>query len=312
MATWLEISNDIAANGQDTVRRSKIKNLFELTGRPVLLYAVEMFNKPKLRVIGGDTAIDLSDKDGFIEALRGIEGHSLDLVLHSPGGSPEATETLVKLLREKFDDIRFLVPNVAKSAATMFAMSGNEIVLGNHAELGPTDPQFVINNHFSPAHAILEQFETAKKELGGNSNILPAWLPILEQYGPSLLEECNSAIKLTQTLVKEWLSKYMFQNDPILKRKAAPISKFLASKKHYSHSRAISIDDLKSKGVKIKKASECSPDLLESLQDINYSILLTFNSTGAYKIFENHLGKGFYRVIQPMAPQQIQAQRRPG
>lgn len=317
MATWAEINEQIRAagqNGQDAVRRAKLAELHSITGRPVILYAVEMFNRRKIDAAGGEITIDLTDKEGFREALKEIDGDVLDVVLHSPGGSPEATESIVKLLRSRFQNIRFLIPNIAKSAATMLAMSGNEIVLGDDAELGPIDPQMVINGRLNPAHAILEQFKNAQKELAQDSEFLTAWLPILQQYGPSLLVECDNAIKLTETLVKTWLTSYMFQGQRNTAMKAANVSRFLANKKHLSHGRAIPIDELQKRGVNVKKAADCSPSLSVILQDINLIVLQTFAITGAFKIFENHRGKGFYRVVQQQViqlPMQAFQQRPP-
>jgi ClpP class serine protease len=50
-----------------------------------------------------------------------LKGKDLDLIVHSPGGSPEATEAIVTYLRSKFNDIRVIVPQAAMSAATMLA-----------------------------------------------------------------------------------------------------------------------------------------------------------------------------------------------
>lgn len=301
MANWEQIVTQIRSQGVegvDIVRRSKLAELSALTGRPAVLYAVEMFNAQKIQASGGDININIGDKDGFFEVLRDVTGNSLDVILHSPGGSPEATESIVKLLRSRFTDIRFIIPSIAKSAATMLSMSGNEIILGEYAELGPTDPQMIINGRFSPAHAILTQFQSAQEELRKNRDSIGAWLPILQMYGPSLLSDCKNAIALTETLVKEWLAKYMLNGESRAKSKASAISKFLAGSKHLSHGRSIDIDELIAKGVKIKKGSEYSPSLAEIIQDINYTITATFLMTGAYKIIENSLGKGMYRVVQ--------------
>lgn len=308
MATWQEISEQMTAKGPtgpDEVRREKLRLLFEHTQRPIIMYAVEMFNGQKIAATGGDISIDLNDKNGFIEALRGITGPNLDVIIHSPGGSPEATESIVELLRSRFNNIRFLIPAVAKSAATMLAMSGEEIIIGDDAEVGPTDPQLRVNNNLHPVHAILRQFENAQKELAKNNSSLPAWLPILQQYGPSLLVQCQDAQALTKTLVKNWLQRYMFQGLERAPQKAASVSRFLGHKNHLSHGRAIPITELTSRGVKIKKASEISANFAELLQDINIAMLQTFAFTGAYKMFENHQGKGMFRVIQPQMPMQI-------
>lgn len=57
------------------------------------------------------------------------------------------------------------------------------------------------------------------------------------------------------------------------------------------------------KGVKIKYAREISPEFTEALQDVYFALMQTFQRTGAYKIYENHLGKGFYKVIQVVVVQ---------
>jgi ClpP class serine protease len=37
--------------------------------------------------------------------------------------------------------LRVIVPNIAKSAATLFALGADEILMGYLSELGPIDPQ---------------------------------------------------------------------------------------------------------------------------------------------------------------------------
>lgn len=282
----------------DIVRRKKLQKLSSLTNRPSILYAVDMFNNQKVIAAQGEVALGLSDKDGFIEAFRNIKGQDVDIILHSPGGSPEATESIVDLIRRRFTHVRFVIPNVAKSAATMLAMSGNEIILGRDAELGPTDPQMVINGKVSPAFAILRQFDIAKNDLSKNNTNLPAWLPILQQYGPSLITQCDDAIKLSKRLVTDWLAAYMFNGQKNAKKRSAIISRYLANKKHLSHSRPISIEYLRSKDIAIKFPDELKPDLTSAIDEIHLAVNLTFMSTGAYKIFENNLGKGLYKVLE--------------
>lgn len=308
MSSWEEINSEFDSeiqrsgpSGIDTVRRSKLRALSSETGRPLLLYAVDMFNSAKIQAAQGDISINSSDKDGFFEALRGISGNAIDVIIHSPGGSPEATESLVNLLRSRFNTVRFIVPSIAKSAATMLAMSGDEIILGENAELGPTDPQMVINGFQHPAHAILEQFDMAKREISQNPATLSAWIPILQQYGPSLLTVSSTAIKLSVALVKTWIAQFMLRGERRSKSKATIISKYLSGNKHLSHSRAIDINELIHKGVKIKYARDISADLSELISDVHQVTMGTFARTGAYKIYENNLGKGVYKLVQVIA-----------
>ena len=50
----------------------------------------------------------------------------------------------MSILRERFTDITVLVPSMAFSAATLFALGANLIVMHPHASLGPIDPQVTV------------------------------------------------------------------------------------------------------------------------------------------------------------------------
>ena len=176
MDSWQDIQKEIDEAGpkittpgvspHDFVRREAYKSLAGLTGRPLIVY-VSAFHVPgKSQMAGGMMSIDLADKDGFQEVVRNISGPAVDIFVHSPGGSAEATESIVSILRSRFSNIRFIITGTAKSAATMLVMSGNRILMSDAGELGPTDPQEMVGNtRFSPAGAILDEFH--KSQEGG-------------------------------------------------------------------------------------------------------------------------------------------------
>ena len=255
--TWEAIAQELNAiptpDRCDIVRRSKLSALKAITGRNTIIYATD-FLGDKARLV--NVSIDLTDKEGFIEVTKNLTGDQLDVVLHSPGGQAEAAESIVNILRAKFSNIRFIIPNAAKSAATMLAMSGNMLLMDERSELGPTDPQMLVNRDgqrvVAPAHAIKDQFLLASKEITNDPQRLTPWLPILRQYGPSLLSECDRSLNLSNKLVAEWLKKYMFSGTPRAAAKATRVAKYLTSKVQFqSHARRIGIDDLLSRGVKI-------------------------------------------------------------
>lgn len=173
MPTWGEILKELREIMErekkppfDMVRRKYLKKLYEYTGRNTILYATK-WTQP------GDIPsemISLTDEDiqGFMEVTSGLSGDTLDLIIHSPGGSAEATEALVIYLRSKFAHIRAIIPYGAMSAATMLACAADEIIMGKHSFIGPIDPQVIVYTRLGrraiPAQAIIEQFERAKKE----------------------------------------------------------------------------------------------------------------------------------------------------
>jgi len=296
MGNWNSIQQEIDSlnrpEASDIVRRQKINAVQRLTERHLLIYAVDFTNPIKAQLANNLMLISLPDKDGFDEVTRGLpQGSGLDILLHSPGGSAEATESIVEILRARFSNIRFIVPNVAKSAATMMAMSGEQLLLDECSELGPTDPQMILVRDGQPlavpAQAIKDQFKTAQDEVNNDPSKLPVWVPILREYGPSLLAQCDNHLALARELVSKWLRSYMFANDENAELKAERVATYLADHNNFrSHSRRIGITDLQALGVNILDMRTDSA-LHAAVRDLYTAVMLTFAKTAAYKIVEN-------------------------
>ncbi len=306
MTTWSEqlaiFSKQISEQGKpdwDGLRREYLAKLSRKTGRDVILYAT------KWTVPGSDpqdVSIVEEDIQGFMEVIYGLKGPDLDLIIHSPGGSPEVTEALVTYIRSKFSNVRVFVPHAAMSAATMLACAANVIVLGKQSSLGPIDPQFILRTETGPmmvaAQAILDQFDRAKVECADPRNIGP-WMPILKQYGPALLTQCENAITLSQLLVTEWIEKYMFENEPNAGELADKIAKKLSDHKDFkSHGRRIMLEKAREIGLKI--------EALEQDQELQDIVLSAYHATThafsgpAVKIIENHQGRAFIKIKQQL------------
>jgi hypothetical protein len=301
VATWGEILAEVQQSrsergGQadfDGIRRRYLRELYELTGRATILYSTDWLSGPQPNV-----SIVLEDMQGMMEACKGLPGPDLDVILHSPGGSPDATASIVRYLRRKYSSIRVFVPVAAMSAATMWALAANEIWMGKHSQLGPIDPQMVIGNQQYPARAILEQFERAKRELKADASLLPAWIPILQAYGPSLLEQCEQAEKLAQRLVRDWLRRYMLPSGRYRARNAARIAKYFADyARHQSHGMGIGRDEAERIGVTVKEL-ETDQRLQDAVLSVHHAVAHTFTGTAAVKIIENHHGRAFIKIAQ--------------
>jgi len=186
MPTWGQILNELkstkAPQGSgwdfDSVRRKYLAELHDYTKRAVIVYYTSFLESRP--VAPPDIQIGLQDIPGFMEAVSNVDEKQLDLIIHSPGGSAEAAESIVTYLRKRFDHIRIFVPVAAMSAATMVTLSADEIVMGQHSQLGPIDPQFTIQTpegpRSAPAKAILNQFELAKTECKEAANLPPQLL----------------------------------------------------------------------------------------------------------------------------------------
>lgn len=313
MPTWSEILKEITGALQtqgpgvfDHVRRRYLTTLASHTGRNVILYATK-WTQPGV-ADPGLVSITPEDVQGLMEVVHGLDGSTgLDLILHSPGGSPDAAESIVHYLRSKFSHVRAIVPQAAMSAATMVACSADEIVMGKHSALGPIDPQFIVSTPQGtmalPAQAILDQFELAKDDCRDPS-LLGAWAPILPLYGPSLLVQCFNALELAEELASEWLAKWMFAGDKKAPRKARTIARQLADHTRFkSHGRPIHRDAAKDMGLRIAdlEGDQVFQDLVLS---VFHATTHTFANTAAVKVIENHQGRAFIKqqMIQVGSP----------
>jgi hypothetical protein len=289
----------------DGVRKKYVAELSAYTGRPLIIYYANWLSGGR-----ADASIQLIDMQGMMEVLRGLASPSVDIILHSPGGSAEATDSIVKYMRTKFDDIRVMVPLAAMSAATMWALASNRIVMGKHSQLGPIDPQLMLPNAHGvvmamPARAIIDQFERAKIELSANQRFLAAWMPLMQQYTPGLLQMCQTSEELAKRLVRAWLAKYMLRNDPggpaAADIKAEAAAEFFANYAlHQSHGIGIDRDAARSAGIIIDDL-EADQRLQDSVLSVHHACLYSMIGGGIIKIIENNLGRGFYTV-----PQQVQ------
>jgi hypothetical protein len=63
------------------------------------------------------------------------------LLIESPGGDARSAYEIVRLFQRRTPEFVTIVPYYAKSAATLIAIGGSEIIMGMEAELGPLDVQ---------------------------------------------------------------------------------------------------------------------------------------------------------------------------
>lgn len=318
MPNWSEILSELqasaTANGGipqfDGVRRSYLHRLADHTKRNTILY-VSKFTQPVSPEVGQMASIVDGDLQAMMTVVHGLQGPDLDLILHSPGGSPEAAESIVSYLRSKFSSVRVIVPHLAMSAATMIACASDAIVMGKHSFLGPIDPQIVVltptGPRMVPAQAILDQFGLAKQECQDPKK-MGAWMPMLAQYGPALLVQCQNANALSEQLVRDWLERFMLANHNEKARLAKDVACWLAAHTHWkSHNRHIPRDNLAKHGLCVEHL-EADPVAQDLVLSAFHASIHTLDATPTVKIIENHKGVAFIQQMMhvpvgvPMPP----------
>ena len=79
------------------------------------------------------------DRDVIISLMNNMDKRKgLDLILHTPGGRIDITESIVNYIKKIFNnDVRVIIPSIALSAGTMIALSAKEILMTNSSSIGP-------------------------------------------------------------------------------------------------------------------------------------------------------------------------------
>lgn len=81
-------------------------------------------------------------QDALDEAIESdADQNEIDVWLESPGGDASVAYKLFLDLRHRCKKLRVVIPDYAKSAATLFALGADEIYMAPAAELGPLDAQ---------------------------------------------------------------------------------------------------------------------------------------------------------------------------
>jgi ClpP class serine protease len=86
--------------------------------------------------------IDVNDSEEVIRAIHLTDPEiPLDLVLHTPGGLVLAATQIARAVSKHKGKVTVFLPHYAMSGGTLIALAADEIVICEHAVLGPVDPQ---------------------------------------------------------------------------------------------------------------------------------------------------------------------------
>jgi hypothetical protein len=297
-ATYQALSDFFQAAGQFTpavLRIETYARLERITGRPLLCYVAKTHNVAQ----GLPSYIDDSDITGFTDLIQSVQGNEADVLLVSNGGSAEATERIVTILRERFESLRYIIPANAFSAATLLCFSGDELIMDSPATLGPIDPQL----NGIPVRAILRGFETIEERLKSEGpRALTAYMPLISKYDLHIFEMCKSAQELSKELARKWLSTYMLHCDADDPRVRDIVEFFSNYDVHKSHARAINRERARELGLKVTYV-ETITGLAELVRSLYNQYEIFFDMAPFFKLFENRWGIGWGRQTQSVTIQ---------
>lgn len=147
----------------------------------------------------------------------------LAIVLQTGGGSIEVTERIVNVVRHFYGEVVFIVPDLALSAGTVLAMSGDAILMDHFSCLGPIDPQVEKDGKLVPALSYLEQFQRMVTKSAAGT-LTTAELALLSKLDLAELHFFEQAKALTEDLLVAWLAKYKFKNWTVTDTNKTPVT----------------------------------------------------------------------------------------
>lgn len=182
--------------------------------------------------------IDVNDSEAVIRAIYLTDANvPIDLILHTPGGLVLAATQIARAINRRKGKVTALVPHYAMSGGTLIALAADEIVMSDHAVLGPVDPQ--LGQY--PAVSLLKTVEQKSKDRLDDETLIFA-------------DQAKKSITQVQTTVRELLrGKYP---DSLADNLAT-----MLSEGRWTHDFPITFEYAKDLGLHI--SSEMPPEVLE-------------------------------------------------
>ncbi len=274
-------------------QKKQIKRIEEIRKRPLMVFASDL-NKGKAPILINET-----DKIPFQDQLANVNSKEIDVLLETPGGYAEIVDDLVTYMRGKFDKVGIIIPGTAKSAGTIFTMSGDEILMTEMGALGPIDAQVQFNgNSRLSADAFIDGLNNIKDEVEEKGMLNKAYIPMLQTINPGMIEHCKNAQNLSSTLVNNWLAQYKFKywdthsssGEPVTeeekKNRAEEIAVELCRHKRWlSHAKSIRIKELRELGLIVSRIED-NEELFDAVNRYKILLHLVFDKTPIYKVYE--------------------------
>ena len=141
-------------------------------------------------------------EDLIFDASPDIDLH---LLLASPGGDGEVAVRLVRSMQARCRELTVIVPDQAKSAATLLALGAHHIMMAPFSDLGPVDPLFLLGHRYVSGKDIIAAVELATDEVRDNSATYPFHISLLEEVNAIMVQEAKAGLARSQELLVEAL-----------------------------------------------------------------------------------------------------------
>ncbi|HEX4865919.1 MAG TPA: hypothetical protein VFV02_17755 [Acidimicrobiales bacterium] len=128
-----------------------------------------------------------------------------------PGGDGEVAVRMARSMQARCRELTVIVPDIAKSAATILAMGAHWILMGPTSDLGPVDPQFPVGAGFGnlvSAKDIIAAVQAAEAAITAQPETYPLHAALLSDVTALQVQQARSSLERTEDLVEEALKSH--------------------------------------------------------------------------------------------------------
>ncbi|MEW6438010.1 MAG: hypothetical protein AB1508_12675 [Pseudomonadota bacterium] len=210
----LNINQDQLSKRQELIKKIEKKLTEKYKAENKLISYIIRFGHAKAMM----SSADIASLASILASVKHAD--QLNVILHGPGGDGSIVEKMVEMCRDHLPRhsqvLRVIVPNIAKSAATVFALGADKIIMGYCSELGPIDPQVPVVNsgvtQFISAWAYVEAREKLMEKIAEavkKNEPTVGFLTQLTGLNVPFIQEMENLIHFAEDTATRLLTKYM-------------------------------------------------------------------------------------------------------
>ncbi|MBA4319878.1 MAG: hypothetical protein C0412_15880 [Flavobacterium sp.] len=276
---------------------------------PLLVYITSL-RPGAVGTMAGDVINEIIDQIQTLPA----SAKAVDLLIESTGGDALTAWRIISLLRSKVDKVNIVIPHTAFSAATMLALGGNEILMGQYGSLGPIDPQITVTKKDGTTQQfayedIVAFLEFARKEGGltEQNHLEGVFKQLCDTVEPSALGFASRASALAISIGEHLLQMHMTDSEQ--KAKASAIAHKL-NKSFFNHGHALSRNEATAIGLQIVKPGDKLEEIMWKIhQDFENELITRKPFNPVSEFLSDPAAKPYLQAPPPLyIPPQVDQQ----
>ncbi len=179
----------------------------------------------------------------------------LHVMLATPGGDGETAIRLARQAQSRCNRLTVIVPDQAKSAGTVFTLAAHRILMGPTSDLGPVDPQFLLEDDSLVAgKSIIAAVEDADLRLQANPDAYPLYVSLLTDVTALMVQQAREAIARSGDQVREALASHPGRTGKEVEDLAERLEEPLIGRPQ-SHGAIVSAADAEGFGLPVEHAA---------------------------------------------------------